>query len=120
MRSLGVTKVDVYCGCGHEVSVDVSDLPCDLVVADVRLRLRSRNAASDRPKLGPIGQPAGFAADCSGSITGDDRSSRIYCNGICARRDHQILDRILQEYVVMTDLSACSATIGGRLPAPTA
>jgi hypothetical protein len=27
MRSLGVTRVDVYCGCGHQASVDVSALP---------------------------------------------------------------------------------------------
>jgi hypothetical protein len=42
MRSLGVTRVDVdvYCGCGHQASVDVSKLPGDLPVPDVRLRLR--------------------------------------------------------------------------------
>jgi hypothetical protein len=40
MRSLGVTKVDVYCACGHQASVDVSDLPGDLAVRDVRFRLR--------------------------------------------------------------------------------
>jgi hypothetical protein len=40
MRSLGVTKVDVYCACGHQASVDVSKLPGDLAVSDIRLRLR--------------------------------------------------------------------------------
>jgi hypothetical protein len=40
MRSLGVTKVDVYCACGHQASVDVASLPGDLAVPDVRLRLR--------------------------------------------------------------------------------
>jgi hypothetical protein len=39
-RSLGVTKVDVHCACGHQASVDVSKLPGDLAVPDVRLRLR--------------------------------------------------------------------------------
>jgi hypothetical protein len=32
MRSLGVTKVDVYCACGHQASVDVSQLPGELAV----------------------------------------------------------------------------------------
>jgi hypothetical protein len=27
IRSLGVTKVEVYCGCGHQATIDVSDLP---------------------------------------------------------------------------------------------
>jgi hypothetical protein len=40
MRSLGVTKVDVYCGCGHQSTIDVSELPGDPAVPDVRLRLR--------------------------------------------------------------------------------
>jgi hypothetical protein len=40
MRSLGVTKVDVYCACGHQASVDVSILPADLAVPEVRLKLR--------------------------------------------------------------------------------
>jgi hypothetical protein len=40
MRSLGVTKIDVYSGCGHNATVDVSNLPGDLAVPDVRLRLR--------------------------------------------------------------------------------
>jgi hypothetical protein len=34
MRSLGVTKVDVYCGCGHNATIDVSALPGDLAVPD--------------------------------------------------------------------------------------
>jgi hypothetical protein len=40
MRSLGVIKVDVYCGCGHQATIDVSDLPGDLAVPNVRFRLR--------------------------------------------------------------------------------
>jgi hypothetical protein len=40
MRSLGVTKIDVYCGCGHQSTIDVSELPGDPAVPDVRLRLR--------------------------------------------------------------------------------
>jgi hypothetical protein len=39
IRSLGVTRIDVYCGCGHQSTVDVSGLPGDLAVPDVRLRL---------------------------------------------------------------------------------
>jgi hypothetical protein len=39
MRSLGVTKVDVYCGRGHQSTIDASNLPGDLPVPDVRLRL---------------------------------------------------------------------------------
>jgi hypothetical protein len=40
MRSLGVTKVDVYCGCGHQASVDVSALPGDVAVPTIKDRLR--------------------------------------------------------------------------------
>jgi hypothetical protein len=40
MPSLGVTKVDVYYACGHQASVDVSNLRADLAVPDVRLKLR--------------------------------------------------------------------------------
>jgi hypothetical protein len=36
MRSLGVTKIDVYCGCGHQSTIDVSELSGDLAVPDVR------------------------------------------------------------------------------------
>jgi hypothetical protein len=39
MRSFVVTNVDVYCGCGDQASVEVSKLPGDLAVPDVRLRL---------------------------------------------------------------------------------
>jgi hypothetical protein len=39
MRSLGVTRVDAYCKCGHQATIDVLDLPGDLAVPDVRLRL---------------------------------------------------------------------------------
>jgi hypothetical protein len=40
MRSLGVNKVMAYCKCGHEASIDVSDLPADVFVPEIRLRLR--------------------------------------------------------------------------------
>jgi hypothetical protein len=40
MRSLGVTGVDVYCGCGHQASVDESNLPGDLAVPEIKHRLR--------------------------------------------------------------------------------
>jgi hypothetical protein len=40
MRSLGVTNVDVYCGCGHQASIDVSALPGDLAVPQIKHRLR--------------------------------------------------------------------------------
>jgi hypothetical protein len=39
MRSLGVPRVDVYCACDHQASVDVSKLAGDLYVPDVRFRL---------------------------------------------------------------------------------
>jgi hypothetical protein len=40
MRSLGVAKVGVYCGCGHQALVGVSKLPSDVAVPDVWLRVR--------------------------------------------------------------------------------
>jgi hypothetical protein len=40
MRSLGVTRIDVYCGCGHQATIDVSDLPGTLPVPDVKFRMR--------------------------------------------------------------------------------
>ena len=40
MRSLGVTKVMAYCTCRHEASIDVSELPADVFVPEIRLRLR--------------------------------------------------------------------------------
>jgi hypothetical protein len=40
MRSLGVTRIDAYCSCGHQSTIDVSNLPDDLAVPDVRLRVR--------------------------------------------------------------------------------
>jgi hypothetical protein len=41
MRSLGISRVDAYCGdCGRSASVDVSALPDDLAVPEVRRRLR--------------------------------------------------------------------------------
>jgi hypothetical protein len=40
MRSLGITRVDAYCGCGWQASVETSGLPDELPVPDVRHRLR--------------------------------------------------------------------------------
>jgi hypothetical protein len=40
MRSLGVTRIDVYCGSGDQSTIDVSELPGDRAMTDVRLRLR--------------------------------------------------------------------------------
>jgi hypothetical protein len=40
MRSLGVVRVDAFCACGWQASVDVSPLPDELAVPDVRLRLK--------------------------------------------------------------------------------
>ena len=40
MRSLGVTRVDAYCACGWQASVDVPALPDEFPVPDVRLRLK--------------------------------------------------------------------------------
>jgi hypothetical protein len=37
---VGVTRVMAYCKYGHQASIDVSDMPGDLAVPDVRLRLR--------------------------------------------------------------------------------
>jgi hypothetical protein len=52
IRSLGVINVDVYCACGDQASVDVSKLPGDLTVPDVRLRLLARNVESGRQRRG--------------------------------------------------------------------
>jgi hypothetical protein len=35
---LGVTAADDYCGCGHQTTIDVSDLPGNLRAGDHRLR----------------------------------------------------------------------------------
>jgi hypothetical protein len=40
MRSLGVTRIDVYCRCGHQSTIDVSELPGELAVPDIKFRLR--------------------------------------------------------------------------------
>jgi hypothetical protein len=39
IRSLGVMTVDVYCGYGHQVSVDLSALAGDVPMPDFRLTL---------------------------------------------------------------------------------
>jgi hypothetical protein len=44
MRSLGVTKVDVYYACGHQATIDVFDLPggwCDIGERHIDLRSRT-------------------------------------------------------------------------------
>ena len=48
MRSIGVTKISAHCKCGHEASIDVSELPGDLVVPELRLRLRC-SKCGERP-----------------------------------------------------------------------
>jgi hypothetical protein len=40
MRSLGVTRVDGYCACGWQASVDVSALPAEMAVPSIKDRLR--------------------------------------------------------------------------------
>jgi hypothetical protein len=61
MRSLGVTRVDVYCSCGHQASVNVSNLPGDLAVPEIkhRLRFEVRQAAErDAAGLGSVRAPS--------------------------------------------------------------
>jgi hypothetical protein len=40
MRSLGVTRVDVFCACGWQASVDVSALPAEMAVPSIKDRMR--------------------------------------------------------------------------------
>jgi hypothetical protein len=40
MRSLSVTNVMAYCACRHEASIDVSALPADVFVPEIKNRLR--------------------------------------------------------------------------------
>jgi hypothetical protein len=40
MRALGVTRVDAYCACGWQASVDVSALPAEMAVPSIKDRLR--------------------------------------------------------------------------------
>jgi hypothetical protein len=40
LRSLGVTKVMAYCKCGHEATIDVSDLADDVYVPEIKNRRR--------------------------------------------------------------------------------
>jgi hypothetical protein len=40
LRSLGLSKVMAYCACSHEASIDVSAMPDDVFVPEIRLRLR--------------------------------------------------------------------------------
>jgi hypothetical protein len=40
MCSLGATHVMAYCKCGHEAAIDVSDLPDDVFVPEIKNRLR--------------------------------------------------------------------------------
>jgi hypothetical protein len=55
MRSLGVTRVDVYCGCGHQASIDVSALPGDVAVPAIEGWLR-RSKCGARPMKTRPGQ----------------------------------------------------------------
>jgi hypothetical protein len=50
MRSLGVTGIDAYRECGHQSTIDVSDLPGDLAVPDIRFRLRCTKCG-ERPAV---------------------------------------------------------------------
>jgi hypothetical protein len=50
MRSLGVTRIDVYCSCGHQATIDVSNLPGDLAVLKSDSGCVARNAANGRMK----------------------------------------------------------------------
>jgi hypothetical protein len=40
MRSLGVTRIDAYCACGYQASIDVSMLSGDVAVPSIKNRLR--------------------------------------------------------------------------------
>ena len=40
MRSLAATRVMAYCRCGHEASIDVSAMPDDVAVPEIKNRLR--------------------------------------------------------------------------------
>jgi hypothetical protein len=46
MRRLGVTRVDAYCACGYQASIDVSMLPSDLAVPSIKNRLRCSNCSA--------------------------------------------------------------------------
>jgi hypothetical protein len=48
MRSLGVTRIMAYCKCGHEASIDVSGLPAEVFVPEIRNRLRC-SLCDERP-----------------------------------------------------------------------
>jgi hypothetical protein len=48
MRSLGLTRIAAYCRCGHQSLIDMSDLPGDLAMPDVRLQLRC-SKSGERP-----------------------------------------------------------------------
>jgi hypothetical protein len=57
----GVVCVDAYCACGWQASVNVSPLPDELAVPDVRLRLKYSKwqpADGDAPRLVTIQTPA--------------------------------------------------------------
>jgi hypothetical protein len=46
MRSLGVTRVDAYCSCGWQASVDVSALPAEMAVPSIKDRMRCRKCGA--------------------------------------------------------------------------
>jgi hypothetical protein len=81
MRSLGVTRVDVYCGRGHQASVEVSGLPGDLAV--VRLRLRCSKCGkrptetwpdwSNYRLRGRLWPAAAFHSSCKNMVTPRNR-----------------------------------------------
>jgi hypothetical protein len=53
MRSLGLTRVDVYCACGHQASIDVSNLPDDLAARLVDLPAKALGNAAQRTNALP-------------------------------------------------------------------
>jgi hypothetical protein len=74
MRSMGVTRIDVHRGCGHQATYDVSDLPRDLA-APRRSVPASPFEMRWPAETGPTGQATGFAEDCSdGTITQSPRA----------------------------------------------
>jgi len=76
MRSLAVTKVMAYCKCGHEVSIDVSDLPAEASVPEIRKRLKCTKCG-DRPmETGRTGANTTLQARWGGNV-GDGGCQRI-------------------------------------------
>jgi hypothetical protein len=54
MWSLGVTRIDAYCGCGYQASIDVSYLPDDQEVLS-GCDCAAQNAATSQQKRAQTG-----------------------------------------------------------------